>query len=222
LNLRRQDGAPPLRIAHRVNSLDGLAGLGDVDFVELDVAPGLVVAHDAGASGPSLGEALDLLAPGSVGLHVDLKLPGYEQAVLEEIDARHLRDRVLVSTAYPSVARRVRALAPELPIAIGYPQDRYGVSRLHWPGALTRAGAAALRAAMPARVPVLLLQARASVLALHQALCSGAAIGAAHRGGAPVLVWTVNDPAAAARFSALGVDGVVSDSPEVLATLAAP
>ena len=222
MSLRRQPGAPPLRIAHRVNSLEALARVDGVDFVELDVAPGLVVAHDAGAPGPTLGEALDLLAPASVGLHVDLKLPGYEQAALEEIDARRLRERVLVSTAFPSVARRVRALAPELPIAIGYPQDRYGVSRLRWPDGLTRAGAAALRAAMPVRVPVLLRQARADVLALHHALCSRAAIEAAHRRGAPVLVWTVNDPAEAARFSALGVDGVVSDSLQTLATLAAP
>jgi glycerophosphoryl diester phosphodiesterase len=213
VNLRRRPGAPPLRVAHRANTLEVLASVRDVDLVELDVCPGLVVAHDPGDGGPSLAEALDVLAGRDVGIHVDLKLPGYEQAVLEAVDERRLRERVVVSTAYGRIARRVRDLAPELPIAIGYPRDRYGVSRFAWPERVTRPGAAALRAAMPARVPLLLASARANVLALHHTLCSRAAIDAAHRRGAPVLVWTVNDPAAEQRFSAMGVDAVVTDVP---------
>lgn len=215
----------PLVVAHRANTREQLedAATCGVDLVELDVAPGLVVAHDPGVPGMPLGEALDLLARHRVGIHVDVKLPGYEREVLGEIDARGLRRRVLVSTAYAVVGRRVRALAPELPVAIGYPRDRYRLSRFEWPGAVTRPGAAALRAAMPARIPLLLRLARANVLALHHTLCSRAAIAAAHRLGAPVLVWTVDDAAAAARFVALGADGIVADEPKtLLATLIAP
>jgi glycerophosphoryl diester phosphodiesterase len=211
VNLRRAPGEPPLRIAHRVNSLEALASVEGFDLVELDVGSGLVVAHDRGERGPSFGDALDALAGSTVGIHVDLKLPGYEQAVLEAIDERRLRNRVLVSTAHGSASRRVRALAPDLPIAIGYPRDRYRVSRFAWPDWMTRPGAAALRAAMPARIPLLLATARASVLALHHTLASRAAIAAAHRCGAPVFVWTVNDPAAEERFSALGADAIVTD-----------
>ena len=212
----------PLVVAHRANTRAQLedAAASGVDLVELDVCPGLVVAHEPGTPGMPLGQALDLLAAHHVGMHVDIKLPGYERAVLEQIDARGLRSRVLVSTAYAAVGRRVRALAPELPVAIGYPRDRYGLSRFGWPGAVTRPGAAALRAAMPARIPLLLRAARANVLALHHTLCSRAAIAASHRLGAPVLVWTVDDPAAAARLVALGADGIVSDeSKSLLATL---
>lgn len=215
----------PLVVAHRANTrveLEDAAASG-VDLVELDVCPGLVVAHDPGAAGMPLGEALDLLAVHRVGMHVDIKLPGYEREVLEQIDARGLRSRVLVSTAYAAVGRRVRARAPALPVAIGYPRDRYGISRFDWPGLLTAPGAAALRAAMPARIPLLLRAAQANVLALHHTLCSRAAIAASHRLGAPVLVWTVDDPAEAARFAALGADGIVSDQAKsVLATLTAP
>lgn len=211
MNLHRRPGAPPLVIAHRVNTLEALASVRDVDVVELDVAPGLVVAHDPGEPGPSLAEALDVLAGRDLGIHVDVKLPGYEQAVLEAVDERRLRERVVVSTAYARVARRVRALAPDLPVAIGYPRDRLRVSRFEWPGLVTRPGAAALRAAMPLRIPPLLAWARADVLALHHTLCSRAAVEAAHRRGAPVLVWTVDDSAARQRFSDLGVDAVVTD-----------
>jgi glycerophosphoryl diester phosphodiesterase len=193
------------------------------DLVEFDVSPGLVVAHAAGLGGPSLRDVLALVAPSAVGLHVDLKAPGYEQAVLEELDRAGVRSRVIVSTAYASIARRVRALAPELPIAIGYPRDRYGVSRLRWPEVLPRSGAAALRRLMPLRIPALLAVARANVLALHHTLCSGAAIAAAHRRRAPVLAWTVNDPARMLELAALGVDAIVTDDPKTaLATLIAP
>jgi glycerophosphoryl diester phosphodiesterase len=215
----------PLVVAHRANTRAQLedAAASGVDLVELDVAPGLVVAHDPGVPGMPLGEALDLLAPHRVGIHVDVKRPGYERDVLAAVDERGLRRRVLVSTAYAVVGRRVRALAPELPIAIGYPRDRYRLSRYTWPGVVTRPGAAALRAAMPARIPLLLRLSRANVLALHHTLCSAAAIAAAHRLGAPVLVWTVDDPVAAARFVALGADGIVADEPKtLLATLIAP
>ena len=208
----------PLLVAHRANTREQLeeAATCGADLVELDVAPGLVVAHDPGVAGMPLGEALDLLQEHRVGMHVDVKLPGYEREVVAEIDARGLRSRVLVSTAYAVVGRRVHALAPELPVAIGYPRDRYGISRLSWPGAVTRPGAAALRAAMPVRVPLLLRSAHADVLALHHTLCSRAAIETAHRLGAPVLVWTVDDPAEAARFVALGADGIVSDEPKTV------
>jgi glycerophosphoryl diester phosphodiesterase len=231
VNLARGDGRP-LVIGHRGasafapdNSLEAIRSAVEAgaDLVEFDVAAGLVVAHEPGASGPPLAEVLDLLAPHGIGLHVDLKSVGTEQPVLEALDARGLRPRALVSTAYARIARRVRALAPELPVAIGYPRDSLGVSRFAWPSALTRTGAAALRSAMPARIPALLAAARADVLALHHALCSPAAVRAAHRRGAPVLVWTVDDPSEALRFASMGVDGIVSNDPAgTLATLMRP
>lgn len=234
MNLRRRDGRP-LVVGHRgaalvapENSPEALLAAvhAGADLVEFDVVRGLVVAHDEGAGGSSLDDVLELLAPHDVGLHIDLKAHGDEQAVLESIDRHGLRPRVLVSTAQARIGRRVRALAPELPVAIGYPRDSLGVSRVRWPRAVTARGAAALRALTPARIPLLLRAADANVLALHHALCSHRAVDAAHRRGAPVLVWTVNDPAEMLRFAAMGADGIVSDDPgtavEVLATLDAP
>jgi glycerophosphoryl diester phosphodiesterase len=215
----------PLVVAHRANTRAQLvdAAMSGVDLVELDVSPGLVVAHDPGDPGMPLAEALELLAPHRVGIHVDVKRAGYEREVLAAIDAAGLRRRVMVSTAYARVGRRVRGLAPEVPLAIGYPRDRYRVSRFDWPAAITAPGALALRAAMPARIPLLLRAAAANILALHHTLCSPAAVATAHRLGAPVLAWTVDDPAEAEKLVALGVDGIVSDEPKtVLATLNRP
>jgi glycerophosphoryl diester phosphodiesterase len=230
VNLRRGDGRP-LVVAHRGASAEApensreaftAAVAAGADLVELDVTHGLVVAHDAGAPGLHLYQVLELLAPHEIGVHVDLKQPGDEAAVLDAIDRFGLRDRAVLSTAFPRVARALFSLAPDVPRAIGYPRDRVGVARFAWPRAVTRPGAAALRAAMPVRIPLLLARTRASVLALHHTLCSRASIAAAHRRGAPVFAWTANDQELIRRLAALGVDAIVSDDPKIaLATLTA-
>jgi glycerophosphoryl diester phosphodiesterase len=234
VNLRREPGGRPLVIGHRGAaavapentraSLEAAVAAG-VDLVEFDISPGLRLGHSAAefpAHELSLDQALELLAAESVGVHLDVKLPGYEAEVLDAIERHGIRERALVSTAFAATSRRVAALAPGLPVAIGYPRDRLGVSSVRWPLPLQRGGAAALRQAMPARVPVLLRWARANTLSLHHTLCSRAAVATAHRLGAPVLAWTVNDPPSVRRVTAAGVDGIVSDDPEMtLATLLA-
>ena len=168
--------------------------------------------------------ALEFLGGHDVLLHLDVKSPGYEDGVLDAV-RRH------GSRTGPTVDG-VRAHRPadrgrgaRLHVAIGYPRDRVGISKLRWPPALTRAGAAALRQAMPIRLPVLLRWASANAVSLHHTLCSRAAVSVAHRLGAPVLAWTANDPATVRRLAAAGVDGIVSDDPgmvvETLATLLA-
>jgi glycerophosphoryl diester phosphodiesterase len=237
VNLFRRDGRP-LVVGHRgaaavapENSLAALeaAVAAGVDLVEFDVSPGLVLAHspsEVPAEPLDLDAALAFLARHDVGVHVDVKLPGYEREVVELVRRHELAERAVLSTALGSVARRLATLAPDVTRAIGYPRDRYGVSRHPWPGSLTAGGAAALRATMPVRIPLLLRRTRASALALHRTLCSAASIAAAHRAGAPVLAWTVNDPAEALRLAGLGVDAVVSDDPraigDALATLGGP
>jgi glycerophosphoryl diester phosphodiesterase len=233
VNLRRTEGRP-LVIGHRgaaavapENTLASLeaAVAARVDLVEFDISPGLRLGHsldELPADQISLHDALEFLQAHGVGVHLDVKLPGYEEQVLEAIRRHGFAERAMVSTAFAVTARRFARLAPELPRAIGYPRDRLGVSNLRWPKPLQRVGAMALRQAMPARVPVLLRWAMANTLSLHHALCSRAAVATAHRLGAPVLAWTVNDAAGVRRVAAAGVDGIVSDDPEMtLATLLA-
>jgi glycerophosphoryl diester phosphodiesterase len=233
MNLRRATGHP-LVIGHRgaaavapENTLAALeaAVAARVDLVEFDISPGLRLGHSLDELPPeevSLDDALEFLKGHGVGVHLDVKLPGYEHDVFEAIRRHGVGERAVVSTSFAVTVRRFARLAPELPRAIGYPRDRLGVSNLSWPRPMQRAGAAALRQAMPVRIPVLLRWARANTLSLHHTLCSRAAVAISHRLGAPVLAWTVNDPAAVRRVTAAGVDGIVSDDPEMaLATLLA-
>jgi glycerophosphoryl diester phosphodiesterase len=237
VNLQRADG-PPLVIGHRgaaarapENTLESLeaAVAAGADLVEFDVGSDLSLAHsprERPLDQLSLDDALAFLAAAGVGVHVDAKAPGYEHAILDAIRRHGFEERAVVSTAFAASTRRLALLAPGLPRAIGYPHDRYRVSRFCWPVALSRAGAAALRQAMPLRLPLLLRRSQANVLSLHHTLCSRAAVAASHRAGAPVLAWTVNDAAGVMRLSELGVDAIVSDDPEMarraLGTLGRP
>jgi glycerophosphoryl diester phosphodiesterase len=235
VRLLRAPGERPLVIGHRgaaavapensMAALEAAIAVG-ADLVEFDVGPDLRLAHsadEAAADAPTLDEALDLLAAHPIGLHVDVKAEGYEAEILAAVGRHTLADRVVVSTAWAASARTFAALAPELPVAIGYPRDRYGVSRFRWPETVTRFGAASLTRALPARVPFLLRAARANALSLHHALCSASVVACAHRRGAPVLAWTANDPRDAERLAQAGVDAIVSDDParmlDALATL---
>jgi glycerophosphoryl diester phosphodiesterase len=47
-------------------------------------------------------------------------------------------------------------------------------------------------------------------------------VRAAHRAGLAVQVWTVNDPADAARLLDWGVDALITDRPDVLVPLCRP
>lgn len=237
MNLLRGGLGRPLVIGHRgaaavapENTLASLeaAIAGRADIVEFDISPGLRLGHSLGelpADGLLLDDALEFLGGHDVVLHLDVKFPGYEDAVLEAVRRHRLEDRAYLSTAFALTARRFAAGAPGSTIAIGYPRDRIGISKLRWPQSLTRAGAATLRQVMPVRVPVLLRWARANAVSLHHTLCSRAAVSVAHRLGAPVLAWTANDPATVERLVAVGVDGIASDDPgmvvETLATLLA-
>jgi len=218
-------GARAVAPENTLASLEAAVAAG-ADIVEFDISPRLQLAHSADEvprDPVDLDAALDYLRAQGIGLHLDVKLPGYEWEVVQLVRRHRLDDRAIVSTAWAGVTRTFARLAPELPRAIGYPRDRYGVARLPWPGTLTRAGAGSLRAVMPARLPLLLRRARANALALHHTLCSPASVAAAHRVGAPVLAWTANDPTVVRRLASLGIDGIVSDDPGMaLATLSAP
>jgi glycerophosphoryl diester phosphodiesterase len=227
--------ARPLLIGHRgasavapentLESFDAAVAAG-ADAIEFDVGKDLVVAHserELPESPLSLDDALDFVRRSEIAVLVDLKEPGIEGEVVAAVRRHRLLGRAFVSSTSPRALRRVAAFDSELTCSITYPNDRYRISRLSWPGAITTSTAAAARAAMPLRVPLLLAAAGAGVLTLHHALLSPAVVRAARKRGVPVVAWTVNDPDRIAALARLDVDAIVTDDPEgarkALATL---
>ena len=168
---------------------------------------------------PTLDEALAFFADEAqdVGLHVDLKLRRRLDEVAAALSRHGLEARTVVSSFHLDSLRAVARASSRIRIGLTYPEDRFSVSRRPhlWP--VVRVGLATLRASVPPRVPRMLRRAGATALMLQHTLVTPAAVARAHAHGAPVLAWTVDDPADLARVVAAGVDGVITNDPRILA-----
>ncbi|WKZ83638.1 MAG: glycerophosphodiester phosphodiesterase [Acidimicrobiia bacterium] len=129
-------------------------------------------------------------------LNLDLKQRGVEQAVATEVLRLGVEDRVLIGSFHDTRIRRFRRITEGRVATSAGPRE---VSR-----AVTSAVAGAR------------VRGRADALQVPDRLASKRLIDAAHRGGKQVHVWTVNDPERMRQLLALGVDGIVTDRPDLL------
>jgi len=133
-----------------------------------------------------------------------------------------LSDRAVVSAFHSAILREVAASSAGIRLGFTYPDDRLGISRRRalWP--LVRLGLSTMRATVPMRLERLLGKSGATALMLNHTLITRRAVSRAHAIGVPVLTWTVDDPTTVRRVVEAGVDGVISNDPEmVMATLVA-
>jgi glycerophosphoryl diester phosphodiesterase len=168
---------------------------------------------------PTFDETLAFFADEAraTGLHVDLKSPGHEAELLEALRGRGLLPRTLVTCPVLEPLRVLRRLEPELTIGVGYPHDRFGLSRRRALAPVTLAAALTLRVTLPLRIGRLLGSTGASVASLHYIVVTRAAVSRAHAAGAAVIAWTVNDPETLRSLARAGVDGIVTDDPRLFA-----
>jgi len=243
-------GAPRLAPENTIASFRAAVALGvdvvELDVVAMPHGP-LVVAHSdhleeithglaAGRIGdrslaelralapdlPTLDETLAWFADegDGVGLHVDLKLRSRLDEVAAAVERHGLVDRVVVSAFHSAILRQVAGASAGIRLGFTYPEDRLGISRRRalWP--LVRLGLSTMRATVPTRLERLLRNAGATALMLNHTLVTPRAVRRAHEIGVPVLAWTADDPTTVLRVVEAGVDGVISNDPEmVMATL---
>jgi glycerophosphoryl diester phosphodiesterase len=221
----------PLLIGHRgaaalarENTLEAIeaAARAGVDAVELDVLPGrnggVVVAHgpELPPDAPSLPEALALVAELELMVQMDVKTRGVEADVVRSLDEAGLEERAFVSSfSLPSLGRFAE-LAPQLPRALTYPEDRYGVSGSPFLQPLVGPGLAAMRWALPRRLPRWLRAAGAVGATLNWGVVTDEVVEICHRLGVAVLVWTVNDAGLAKTLVESGVDAIITDDPRIV------
>ena len=204
-----------IRIAHRTNTLDAIDAAANAGGVELDVRRRggvLVLAHDEEEqTGALLDDALARAAALGLLVQLDVKEPGCEAAAVAALQVHGVR--AFVSSPSREVLRAFAAAAPDLPLALTYPVDRHGLTRL--PEPLVRAWLAGARLVLPLRLPGLLRAAGASVATLNVHVFSRRAARAARRAGADVYVWTVNDPGEVGALAANGAAAIISDDPRI-------
>lgn len=211
----------PLAIAHRAgNSLAGLHGANElgVDVIECDVRRGrgqVDVRHLKSAGPlPFLWDRWELASASAPRLGLAELLEAHQHGTLLMLDVKGRR---------PGLARDVAAL---LLGGSGRPVLVCGRS---WStvGALT--GVPFVRPVLSARNRVELARLRRRLAAsrrpapygvsVHRDLLDADVVAELHRTVEVVMTWPVNDLAALDDVTALGVSGVISDEPEVLAEL---
>jgi glycerophosphoryl diester phosphodiesterase len=231
IELRRRDGRP-LRIGHRgaaalapENTLESIALAVELgcDLVEFDVhaiAGSLVLAHDrprVARELPSLDDALGFLASTRADVHLDLKSHGAEREIAAALRRHGLVERTLVSSFRSATLRALHAVEPGVRLGRTHPQDRTGLAQRPFVTPLVKPALWALRRALARRIGGLLAGAAATVAVLHWQVVSEAVVARCRALDAPVLVWTVDDPALLPWLDQLGVDGVITNDPRIFA-----
>lgn len=131
--------------------------------------------------------------------NIDLKQAGIESAVAEVVGRLGLEDRVLIGSFHDARIRRFRRLTEGRVATSAGPREVAAA----WSAA--GVGSGPRGAADAYQVPE-----RGGVLVTRRF------VTAAHRAGKQVHVWTVNDPAIMHRLLDQGVDGIVTDRPDLL------
>jgi glycerophosphoryl diester phosphodiesterase len=156
---------------------------------------------------PTLEAVLRAFPGHVVSVEIKQQEPPIEAAVAGAIRATGMQRQVVVGSARDAVCRRLKALAPEL--ATFYSRRAGLVFFLAlWSGLIGWYVPRHNMLAIPPRLGRL-------------RLVTPAMLRAARRLEASVMVWTVNDPADMERLLALGVDGIITDRPDLLAPLIA-
>jgi glycerophosphoryl diester phosphodiesterase len=207
----------PLVLAHsdRLDEVSHGAASGSVR--ERSLAEILEVAPEL----PTLDDALAFFvdeAP-EVGLHVDLKLTTRLDELAISLRRYGLEPRTVVSSFHVPSLLDVARHAPAVRIGFTYPEDRYGVSRRPALRPVVRVGLASLRAVAPVFLSRMIGRSGATALMLQHALVTPRSVARAHALGAPVLAWTVDEPADLERVIAAGVDGVITNDPRIFAAI---
>jgi glycerophosphoryl diester phosphodiesterase len=186
----------------------------------------LLVAHDWGDARRrepmTLGQALDAIARpplAEITLDLDLKLAGREDEIVAALRQRGLLGRAMVSTMEVESLAFLREHAPSLRRGWTLPKVRRDWTRSRWGRPVVLAGSASLRARLPG-----IVRRRAPRLGVWAAwvyhpLITRRLVDSAHGAGVRVIAWTVDDLERMRTLAALGVDGICSNDPRLLAAL---
>ncbi len=184
----------------------------------------LVIAHDWGDARRreplTLAEAFDAFSRpplDAVRFDLDLKVAGREDEVVAALAERGLTDRAMVSTMELDSLAYLRDGAPGLDRGWTLPKVSRDWSRNRWLRPVFLAGSASMRARLPG-----LVRSRAPELGVwavwvYHPLITRRLVDAAHSVEVAVIAWTVDEPERIDRLMTLGVDGICSNDPRLLA-----
>lgn len=148
------------------------------------------VSIEHGREVPTLDEALVVIG---TDLNIEIKVHGIEEKVLSKI--KNFPHKVLISSFYPGVVKKIRALDGKIPLGLNFLQRELGIKSLF--GFLTR---------------------KIDLTSIHiqNKYVTWASVGLARLLAPKVYVWTVNSKEDYIRMRNAGVDGIFTDYPELI------
>lgn len=182
--------------------------------------PGSVVDHETGpwplrGQGVGIATLREVLeAFPDVFLNLDIKetapaVPGYEQALAELLREHGRVDDVIVASFHDVATERFSAFAPE----IGTSAGTKAVAEFYFAVAMGTVS----KSALPLATRHVALQVPPTYE--DTVIVTEEFVTAAHSAGLAVHVWTIDEPDEMRRLIDLGVDGVITDRPSVLAAV---
>ncbi|MBZ0167991.1 MAG: glycerophosphodiester phosphodiesterase [Kofleriaceae bacterium] len=144
---------------------------------------------------PTLAEVLDRFA-GKVALALEVKAGsaffcGIEEKVVAVLREHQIISQVAVASFDHYALRRLKELEPSIQTA-------------------------ALLVGRPVSMPMIAEACQAGAMALECSLVTKTEVEACHAAGLQLVVWVVNEPTQMGHFIDLGVDGIITDRPNLL------
>jgi glycerophosphoryl diester phosphodiesterase len=159
----------------------------------------------------TLEEAIELIR-GNARLMVDMKSSGYEAEVADCVNRAGVAGETIVSSTYAWSLRRVKHAAPD--VAIGLSTGH--ISTVMRRNTLVRLTSGVLAAITPLPLVTTAKWIGANYLMLNYRICTRRAVRRAHGAGLGVYAWTVNHPKPMRRLIGDGVDGIISNRPDLV------
>ncbi len=220
-------GADHIAPGNTFASFDAAVEVG-VDMIEFDVLPEkdgsdrLILAHDyvdaASREPHTLQEALAYFSSerfAGVELDVDLKLPGYELAVLEALRSHGVLERALISTQYEESLALLRSAEPGVRLGWSVPKLTRDPFRSWVTKAPAYVGLQVIRALLPRRAAAAVTARRCDAVMAHWRLVTPRLVRAIRAAGGELYVWTVDELERLQALEALGVTGVITNDPRL-------
>lgn len=139
----------------------------------------------------SLAEALECIAESDMEVIIEFKVAGIEAEVLEHVDKCSLQGRTKYGSFTLSVINKVKALRPSA-------ETVYITNNKNTLNAVVKS---------PDKYSASIISASSSIL-------NPTTIYKLHLAGKAVVAWTINAPSEIARFTAMGVDGIITNFPD--------
>ena len=239
-----------VRIAHggggslaAPNSLEGIKRSLEfgVDMIEIDVRctrdGALILSHDDALGGslisaasldelrraePRIATLDDALAlvNGQAVVNLDIKDAASIKCVGAAVRARGGIEQCVVSCLKRSWLLELGNLEPSIPTFLSYPADRGGASQNPWLKPVVSGVVSLMRLSLRARLPGMIGALPGAGVTLYHPLVTPRIVRLVHDMGMSLYTWTVDDAMRMAQLIAMGVDGITSNRPDLLAELA--